>query len=269
MSFLNKSKRRGLAAAVLVELIVASAIVVAVTAIILTLLNTGIVLFSKNTAMNIAHQQARIAVLQMEQDLHSAVSIPQLVDQNRQPIAGNGPAAGMSFQLFADGPFQVSSPAAAGQNQVTVKVAGFTPVAGQRLCVPTHQIELDITSVGAGSTDRILTVAKPLPRPIETTLEGIAVNTVCFITDRVSYVVINGELRYYGRGGAMTMMANDITTSTPFTIPVSPLGSQYNRFVAAINLSTADPSVTNRGYKSANMFLNALVPYRSRLCIYQ
>jgi hypothetical protein len=163
----------------------------------------------------------------------------------------------------------VSAAAAAGQNKVSVRVNGYTPVVGQRLCVPTHQVELDITGVGAGSVDRILTLASNLPRPIETTLEAEPVNVVCFITDRVSYVVSGGYLRQYGRTGAVNILATDITSSAPFKIPSTPLGAQYNRFVAAIDLSTADPSVSNRGYKSANMFLNALVPYRARLCTYQ
>jgi hypothetical protein len=64
-------------------------------------------------------------------------------------------------------------------------------------------------------------------------------------------------------------MANDLTTTTPFSIPATPLGAPFNRFVAAINLTTADTTSTNRHFRAANMFLNAMEPYRSRLCIYQ
>jgi hypothetical protein len=64
-------------------------------------------------------------------------------------------------------------------------------------------------------------------------------------------------------------MANDITTTSPFSIPLTQAGAQYNRFVAAINLSTADDRSSNRGFKAANMFLNSMVPYRARLCITQ
>ncbi len=263
--------------AALIELMVSTTIVLMTGGIIFYILNTGMVLFAKNTAINMAHQQARVAVLVMEQDLHSAVSIPQLVDANKSPVAGNGPAAGISFQLYAKGPLKVTSSANAGQNQINVRVNGYLPKVGQRLCIPTHQIEYDITGVGAGSTDRILTLASNLPVAVQTVLydpgtnSNINVNVVCFITDRMHYVVTNGELRYYGptQPTAGRMLANDITSTAPFSIPVTPAGAQYNRFVAAINLSTADSRSTNRGFKAANMFLNAMVPYRARLCITQ
>lgn len=263
--------------AALLELMISTTIVLMTGGIIYYILNTGMVLFAKNTAINLAHQQARVAVLTMEQDLHSSVSIPQLVDANRNPVAGNGPAAGIAFQLYAKGPLKVASAANAGQNQINVRVNGYLPKVGQRLCIPTHQIEYDITGVGTGSTDRILTLASNLPVDVKTVLydpgtnSNINVNVVCFITDRMHYVVTNGELRYYGpnqpAGGRV--LANDITSNTPFSIPVTAAGAQYNRFVAAINLSTADAGSTNRGFKAANMFLNAMVPYRARLCITQ
>ncbi len=264
-------------AAILIELMVSTTIVLITGSIIFTILNTGMILFAKNTAINMAHQQARVAVLQMEQDLHSAVSIPQLVDASKTAVAGNGPAAGISFQLYAKGPLQVTSSANAGQNQINVHVNGYTPTVGQRLCIPTHQIELDITGVGAGSVDRILTLASNLPVDVKTQLydpavnQNVDVNVVCFITDRMYYVVSGSELRYFAptQPVAGRLMANDITTATPFSIPVTPAGAQYNRFVAAINLSTADDRSSNRGFKAANMFLNAMVPYRARLCITQ
>lgn len=273
-----KSKRSSSQrAAALIELMVSTTIVMLTGGIVFYMLNTGMILFAKNTAINLAHQQARVAVLQMEQDLHAAVSIPQLVDASKNPVTGSGPAAGISFQLYAKGPLQVTSTANAGQNQITVKVNGFLPKAGQRLCIPTHQIEMNITGVGAGSTDRILTLSGNLPVDVKTILydpainQNVNVNVVCFITDRMHYIVSNGELRYYGptQPTEGRLLANDITSAAPFSIPQTPLGAQYNRFVAAINLSTADHTTTNRGFKAANMFLNALVPYRARLCITQ
>ncbi|MEP7178965.1 MAG: hypothetical protein ABI775_07750, partial [Pseudonocardiales bacterium] len=59
----------------------------------------------------------------------------------------------------------------------------------------------------------------------------------CFITDRVYYVVSNGELRNFSSGGpsAGRLMANDVTSTAPFSIPTTPLGAQYNRFVAALS----------------------------------
>jgi hypothetical protein len=263
------------AAFTMVELLITTTLSVMVGGIIFSILNGGMVLFAKNTAVNMSHQQARVAVLTMEQSLHSAVSIPMLVDVNKTPITGNGPAAGITFQSYADGPFQVASTAAAGQNKITVSLPGYTPKVGQRLNLPLHQIEMDITAVGAPSgSDRQLTLASNLPRPVETSLNNAGtatpVHVVCFITDKYTYIVANGELRYFQPGDTQgKQLANDITSATPFSTPVTPLGAPYNRFVAAINLSTADHTSSNRGFKAANMFLNALVPYRAKLCYYQ
>ncbi|MDR3402245.1 MAG: prepilin-type N-terminal cleavage/methylation domain-containing protein [Chthoniobacter sp.] len=263
----------------LIELMVSTAIIAITGTIIYYILNTGMTLFAKNTAINIAHQEARVAVLQMEQDLHGAVSIPQLTDASRNAIAGNGPAAGISFQLFASGPFMITPNASAagypaGQNQVTVRfTGGVVPVVGQRLIIPTHQTELDITAVGSGSGDVPVTLSANLPQSV-ITLQGSPasqVNIACFLTDRVTYVVNGTQLYYYGRqrNNNYKVIANDLTSPTPFSIPVTPLGAPFNRFVAAINLITADATSSNRKFRAANMFINAMEPYRARLCTYQ
>jgi hypothetical protein len=64
-------------------------------------------------------------------------------------------------------------------------------------------------------------------------------------------------------------MVNDITNPTPFSIPVTPAGSLYYRFVSAIDLSTADLQYNNRGFKSANVLLNGQVPMKTKLTTYQ
>jgi len=276
---MKKKNRRsfGVEGSTLIELLISTGIVALTGGIIFAILNSGLILFAKNTAINMAHQQARVAVLTMEQDLHEAISIPQLVDASKVAVAGNGPAAGISFQLYAQGPLKVVSQANAGQSQVNVRVNGYVPKVGQRLCIPSHQIEYDIVAVGSGTTDRVLTLSSNLSVDVKVVLydsgtnTNVNVNVVCFITDRIYYVVSNGELRYYAPNQPTTgkFLANDITSSTPFSIPVTPLGAQFNRFVAAINLSTADDRSSNRNFKAANMFLNALVPYRARLCITQ
>ena len=262
----------------LVEVMISTTVMAIVSSIVFSILNTGMILFAKNTAVNIAHQQARVAVLTMEAGLHGAISIPQLADASQAPVAGNGPAAGISFQLYAAGPFQVVSTAASGQNQITVRCVGYTPKVGQRFCLPLHQVELDIAAVGApsgtGGANRTLTLVSNLTRPIETSLDNAGTLTPVvvtgFVTDKCVYVVKSGELRYFKPGDTVgKLLANDITTLTPFSIPVTPLGAPFNRFVAAINLSTADHTSNNRGFKAANMFLNAMVPYRAKLCYYQ
>lgn len=273
----------------LIEMLISTAIIGITGSIVYYILFTGMTLFAKNTAINIAHQEARVAVLQMEQDLHSAISIPTLTDASRVAVSGNGPAAGISFQVFAGGPFKITpsttkTPSngygyAATQPKITVRLNSFPIDASlHRLIIPTHQLESDIQSAGATGTDVQLTLPTNLGVEVNTTLNtdntpaGMKdVNVACFLTYRVYYVVVDGKLWYYRNKNDTKpkMMANDITTATPFSIPATPLGAPYNRFVAAINLSTADTSTTNRHFRAANMFLNAMEPYRARLCMYQ
>ena len=133
----------------LVELLFTMAVITVVGLVLYSLLNLITVLGAKNAALNTAHQQARTAMVRMQQDLHSAVSTPYLVDGNGNQVTGTGPAAGISFQKWSSGPHLFKSDAAAGQNQITIQVTSgqATPVAGQRLIMPSHQIEDDITAV--------------------------------------------------------------------------------------------------------------------------
>jgi len=96
----------------LIEVLVAMSILGVVGLMVFLVLNSGMVLYAKNTAVNTAHQQARAGVDQMLQNIHSSVSIPQLVDSSLQPITtiidGSGnpvKAPGIDFQSFAAGPF--------------------------------------------------------------------------------------------------------------------------------------------------------------------
>ena len=74
------------------------AVVGALGLVIYSLLNIGTILGAKNTATNTAHQRARIAMLDMIQDLHGAVSLPAL-----QGVVGTQ-ASGISFQLWGAAP---------------------------------------------------------------------------------------------------------------------------------------------------------------------
>ena len=99
---------------------------------------------------------------------------------------------------------------------------------------------------------------------------------VCYITDRCSYKVVQVsagppaeyKLQWTNTQGTRDIVT-DITNPRPFSIPATPAGALYYRFVAAIDLSTSDPKYSRRGYKSANILLNGQVPYKARLTTYQ
>jgi hypothetical protein len=243
--------------------------------IIFAILNTGTVLGAKNSAVNTAHQQARMAMLQMINNLHSSVSPLSFVDldstNNIIPaIASDGPAAGVSFQLWSIGPLKIAADALAGQNDVSVTVTGNrTPQAGQRLIISSHGIESDITAVvGTAPGNLTLTLQDPLPAGgIQGTGGATNYNISCFVTDRCAYVVNNGALEWRSQTAnpGFTVLTAGITEATPFSRPPNSGAPGTPRLVAAINLSTADSQYSNRRFKSANILLNETIPIRSRL----
>jgi hypothetical protein len=257
-----------------VELIVSSAIVTIAGWLAFLFLNAGLILFAKNTAMNVSHQQARIAIARMQHDLHSAVSIPQLVNASRLPVTGNGPAAGVSFQVPIGQNCRVNANAIASDQQMDILVpSGYSvPVPGLRLIVPTHTIEQDITSVTLqGPGVYRCGFASPLGADVTVSNGGSNYNIVCFLTKRVSYVVISGELRYFPDASAGTsfLLASSVTNPTPFQTPVTAGGEAANGFVGIVNLSTNDSTTNQRGYRATNFFLNTEIPNRVRLTKYQ
>lgn len=266
----------------LVEMMVTIAVSAMVGLMIFLFLNSGMILYAKNTAVNCAHQQARAGVDQMLAYLHASVSIPELTDTNLQPVAevdasGNAiPAAGLSFQSFYAGPYPVVANANATDTSITLYCPGYTPAANTRLNIPPHGIEYDITStsvVGSNLKFNLATPASGIGTAVTISGTGIegggGTNYIitAFITSRQSYAVVNKELRYYPTNdpASYKVITRNIITPQPFTIPVLPTGGLQNRFVAAANLSTVEPNFTNRGYAAVNMFISSLIPFRCRL----
>jgi prepilin-type N-terminal cleavage/methylation domain-containing protein len=280
----------------LIELMFTTVLIGVLGLIIYSLLNTGMVLGAKNTAVNTSHQQARVAMLKMVQDLHSSVSLPALANASGTPYPSPAPTAaeGIAFQQLWSGPHKIISNGALSDNTIHIKVTGASsaaPTVGQRLIIPTHQIEGDVTAVSGTTNDLSVTMDNFLVTagtpgsyqlasgswaihtlPVLITLpvpnDGTVGDIVCLITDRCSYTVTSNTLGFNWRGITRTA-ANDVTNATPFNTPTTPAGALYYRFVAAIDLSTADLQYNNRGFKSANILLNGQVPIKAQLTTYQ
>jgi prepilin-type N-terminal cleavage/methylation domain-containing protein len=272
----------------LVEMMVTVFLVGIVGLVLYSILYTGTVLGAKNTAMNFSHQQARVAMMDMIQDLHSSVSLPALANASGTPYPSPAPtnSEGIAFQVWSSGPHKIKNDANLGQNQITLNLTtgtgNPTPVAGQHLIVPAYEIEADITAVSGSSSSFTVTLGNiygpalipAVTYPVSTLPVAIAGtgssagDVICFVTDRCSYTVANSTLAWNWKGNQRTA-GTDITNATPFNTPLTPAGALYYRFVAAINLSTSDLAYSNRGYKSANILLNGQVPLKARLTTYQ
>src|ERR1039457_776567 len=143
----------------LVELMFTVALIGVLGLLIYSILYTSSVLGAKNTAMNVAHEQARVAMMEMLQDLHSSVSLPALANASGTPYPSPAPAnaAGIAFQKWSSGPHQIWKDAAVGQNQIalnlTTGTGNPTPVVGKSLFVPAYEIEADITAVSGPSNN--------------------------------------------------------------------------------------------------------------------
>ena len=264
----------------MVETMITVSISAIVGGMIFLVLTSGMNLYAKNTAVNVAHQQARTGVDQLLQNIHGSVSVPQLVDANLVPTGGSGPAAGVAFQRFEAGPFPVVAFASAAATSIDLASGtpgAYTPSPKARLIIAPHKIELDIASSSdLGNGKRRYNFASPIGANLNIQGNGQETNgyaITAFTTFRASYAVVGSELRYFPTNDVNNyrVITRNITASSalPFTIPASTGGAMQNRYVAAINITTADPKFSARGYAAVNMFINSSIPFRSRLTNYQ
>ena len=253
----------------LVELMVTTVLICVLGLIIFSLLNTGTILGAKNTAVNTAHQQARIAMLKMTENLHSAVSPLALYDpaNPNTPAPADGSAPGILFQLWGGGPFRIAADANAGQNNVKISVTSAqAPKVHQRLIILTHNVDSDITAV-SGAAPGVVTLTLQTPLPVD--IIGTATsNIACFTTDVCAYIVNNGALEWHSLTAPplFVVLTTGITLAQPFQTPNTG-GTGSPRVVAAIGLSTSDSQTSNRGFRSANILLNGTVPTKAKLTV--
>ena len=263
----------------LAEVMVALACFVVIGGVIYLLLNSGMILYAKNMSVNTAHEDTRRAVNRLLRDIHAAVSVPQLIDALNTDgslqlhTSNTTAAAGVSFQLVWQDP---KNPSDTGTHYVwkdpmspVIMIYNngsctpntdptCPPFAGQRLVVPLWGIEADITKATAGGASGHVNVwLQDQQGNIvdQTSANGKApqgqgnssnkhnagndVYAICYYTERVAYLVQNGQLRLYyhrytgadsnGTNGTWKwvnpvnndpngiVVARDITSATPFS----------------------------------------------------
>jgi len=277
----------------LVETVMAMASVGFVGLSIFYTLYYGLLLFTKNTAMNVSHQEARNALLQLETDIHSAVSAPSLTDSNGVMITGTSPSPGVEFQVLMSSTeyCEVTANAAAAQNVVKVGIPpGYpSPYVGMRLIVPAYEIEQNLTAVSLSGTVATCTLASNISTAIDVSDGNGNYDVTCFFTQRVYYYV-NGpasyvqngvtiqpplNLNYIGVNRTQTyqMASTDLSTPTPFSIPSTGSGAANYHFVSVTGLSTQDPQTTNLntifGFSTSSIMLNGQIPIYSTLTVSQ
>jgi hypothetical protein len=188
------------------EMIVATGVLCLLGGIFFTVLNSGMVLSAKNTAVNAAHEEARFGILRLTRDIHASISVPQLRDSSYNvasstPVGGVAPlAAGVSFQNIFSGPNYVwkdpNNP-----SLIMVKDNPDKPVAGMRLIVPFWGLETDITKiVGNGGHHNVFINADQSTPNIGAPAIGNPY-AILYYTKRVMYIVEGGNYVADSQGG--------------------------------------------------------------------
>lgn len=207
----------------LVELMVAGALGLVVVGLAAAIHLNALDLFQKNGAINLNHERTRKIIDRLEKEIQSAISIPALVATNRDVIDSTGPAPGIAFLRQSGAIRQVVAAAPAGTNIIKLN-SGPQVIKGQRLLLPAYEIEGDVTSVD-GNT---VTIAGSLPMDVNITSDDVPNrNVTAIITDLVSYVVVDGELREYQNAATndYITIARGITDPNPFGVPYNAVPS--------------------------------------------
>jgi hypothetical protein len=248
------------------------------------LLNSGMILYAKNMSVNTAHEDTRRSVNRLLRDIHAAVSVPQFIDGfnadgSLQVHSGTTAAAGVAFQLVAQGPLYVWKDPSAS-NLIMIYDGGSTAIAGQRLIVPLWGIEADITkTVTAGTANHsnlwIFDAQGNVVDQTSTAGKSPAGNgnnsnahnnsnsnntyAICYYTDRAAYIVQGNQLKLYyqryigagssGTGGTWQWVnplnnnTNGVSIARDITSakPFSPQGST-TAGVASINVVSGGSS---------------------------
>ena len=176
-SFSNQS---GFTAA---EMVVSTMVMAILGIVFLNVLNSGMILYAKNTAVNSAHEEGRQGINRFTRDLHAAVSVPQLRNNTHDanyscgatgalydcgdpqnansftvvsstPVGGVAPtAAGVSFQDVVSGSPDYVWQDNNNPTQIKIKDPGDVPTGGMRLIVPQWSVEDAITKQNAAGTN--------------------------------------------------------------------------------------------------------------------
>ncbi|MEY2485565.1 MAG: hypothetical protein QOH39_1213 [Verrucomicrobiota bacterium] len=204
----NPSGKRGYT---LVEMMVALGVLGLLGGVFFQVLQSGITLAAKNTAVNAAHEEGRQGILRLTRDIHAAVSVPQLRDSphdanytyagsfsavSSAPVSGVAPmAAGVSFQNVCAG-----SPNYVWKDQnnpatIMVNDRPLPPTPGQRLIIPAWGIEDDIINAPPSTTPQhtLVHLLNGEETQVNPPALGGTAYAIVYYTERMLYLVQDGN----------------------------------------------------------------------------
>ena len=208
-----------------------------------SVLKSGIVLFAKNTAVNIAHEQAREGINRMTRDIHASVSMPQLcnLDTTTSPVSLSSPSpsptpisgiavgpmyAAVTFQNVANGPNYIWKDPG-NPNLIMIK-DNYNVTTGQHLLIPFWGalFEQDIVKATAGGSANHSNIF--LSNGADTNIKPrdylAGSYAITYYTDRVAYVVMNGTFYsdnngLYTTAGTWNQHSTNYVWANPNSVP--------------------------------------------------
>jgi hypothetical protein len=210
------------------EMMVAVGVLGLLGGVFFAVLNSGMILSAKNTAVNAAHAEARDGVLRLTRDIHAAISVPQLRDSSFAVVSSAstpGPApspsylapvaAGISFQNIYSGPnFVWKDPG--NPSLIMIKDNPSKPLAGMRLIIPFFGLEEDITKVTAGGSANHSNVfiKADYQTPNITAPAFGSPYAITYYTWRMMYIVQNGSYIADSQGDYILSGGNYVSART-------------------------------------------------------
>jgi hypothetical protein len=203
-------------------------------------LQSGLTLAAKNTAVNAAHEEAKQGVLRLTRDIHASISVPQLRDNSfavisSTPVPGSSnpvapTAAAVSFQNISSGPNYIWQDP--GNPNLVMIRDNPKPTEGQRIIIPFWGIEDDISKVTAGGSANHSNVFTVHAMETNITKAPAFMNgttyAIIYYTERMMYVVENGNYVADSKG--------DLTLSGGVYTSVTPGTGQYHYENGELNL---------------------------------
>jgi type II secretory pathway pseudopilin PulG len=221
------------------EMMVAVGVLGLLGLVFFSVLKSGIVLFSKNTAVNIAHEEAREGINRMTRDIHASVSMPQLCNlvTTTSPVSFSSPSpsptpvtgvavgpmfAAVTFQNVANGPNYIWKDP--GNPSLIMIKDNYNVIKGQHLLIPFWGalFEQDITNATASGSSNHSNIF--LANGADTNINPrdylSGSYAITYYTERVAYVVMNGSYYadnngLYTTAGAWSSHSSNYVWATP------------------------------------------------------
>ncbi len=192
----------------LTELLIGMIVMSVVAGMAYLVLNTGLVLYAKNFALNHTHREARQVFEKICTQIHDSASTPDLLDTNGETVSGTGPVAGVRLTLRnVSGWYILPSNVLATAITVPIQVLGAqqAPKRTDLVVIPNLGFQGEVLSVSGTGASTVVTLTTTagncLLRPL---LSGNAITTAAspnqtraFILNRIAYIAIGTNLRYY------------------------------------------------------------------------